>query len=85
MNATKDAMRKLLSGGDRRSLAGSERVRAVVRGGPERVAELAALAKDGDWLVTMRAMDLLEKVAHDLACSPTAAASSGCGPRRSRR
>ena len=27
--------------------------------------ELAALARDADWLVSMRAMDLLEKLAHE--------------------
>ena len=34
---------------------------------PHRVSELARLAKDRDWLVSMRAMDLLEKLAHDHA------------------
>jgi HEAT repeat protein len=32
---------------------------------PERVSDLAQLAKDDDWLVSMRALDLLEKLAHD--------------------
>ena len=29
------------------------------------MSELAALARDSDWLVSMRAMDLLEKLAHE--------------------
>jgi hypothetical protein len=32
---------------------------------PARVAELAALIEDADWLVSLRALDLLEKLAHD--------------------
>lgn len=56
-------LRRLLSGGDRRSLAGSERARALVIADPKRVAELASLARDEDWLVSMRAVDLLEKLA----------------------
>jgi len=35
-----------------------------VEADPACVAELANLAEDGDWLVSMRAMDLLEKLAH---------------------
>jgi hypothetical protein len=31
----------------------------------QRLAKLARLAEDDDWLVSMRAMDLLEKIAHD--------------------
>ena len=59
------SMRSLLTGGDRRSVAQSERVRELVRRRPERVAELARLATDADWLVSMRAMDFLEKLAHE--------------------
>lgn len=59
------ALRALLSGGDRRSVAQSERARARVLQSPELVAELALLALDDDWLVSMRALDLLEKLAHD--------------------
>jgi len=58
-------LRSLLSGGDRRSIARSARVARIVRGDPGRVAELAALAEDDDWLVSMRALDLLEKLAHE--------------------
>lgn len=60
-------LRRLLSGGDRRSIARSKQVLALVRTTPERVAELAALAEDPDWLVSMRAIDLLEKIAHEHA------------------
>jgi hypothetical protein len=58
------ALRTLLSGGDRRSIARSNRVLARIEGEPDLVPALAALAGDPDWLVSMRAMDLLEKVAH---------------------
>jgi hypothetical protein len=57
-------LRALLSGGDRRSIAQSNRARELLRS-PERVAELAALTADTDPLVVMRAVDLLEKLAHD--------------------
>jgi len=59
------SLRNLLSGGDRRSIARSNHARDVVRAQPERVAELASLTADDDWLVSMRALDLLEKIAHD--------------------
>ena len=58
-------LRPLLCGGDRRSVAQSERARAIVQADPARVTELARLAEDDDWLVSSRAMDLLEKLAHD--------------------
>jgi hypothetical protein len=58
------SLRALLAGGDRRSIAKSERARALVERSPARLRELAALAEDGDWLVAMRALDLLEKLAH---------------------
>ena len=57
-------LRPLLAGGDRRSAARSARARALILSSPERMPELAALARDSDWLVSMRAMDLLEKLAH---------------------
>jgi hypothetical protein len=60
-------LRSLLSGGDRRSQAQSKRVRELVEREPERVPELARLATDDDWLVSMRTMDLLEKLAHEHA------------------
>jgi hypothetical protein len=57
-------MRALLSGGDRRSLAQASRVYERVLADRGLVADLAALAMDADVLVSMRALDLLEKVAH---------------------
>ena len=61
------SLRPLLTGGDRRSVARSERVHQLVIRSPERIAELALLARDSDWLVSLRAMDLLEKLAHEHA------------------
>jgi hypothetical protein len=58
-------VRALLSGGDRRSIAQSHRTRALVESNPLLVSELAALTADEDWLVTLRALDLLEKLAHE--------------------
>src|SRR4029079_5309966 len=58
-------LKSLLSGGDRRSIAQSNVVRELVRSAPDRVAELAALSSDDNWLVSMRALDLMEKVAHE--------------------
>jgi hypothetical protein len=37
----------------------------MVRRDPVRVTELLELTQDSDWLVTMRAMDLLEKLARE--------------------
>ena len=58
-------IRELLSGGDRRSIADSAKVRALVEQRPARVKELAALTGNDDWLVAQRAIDLLEKLAHE--------------------
>ncbi len=58
-------LRALLAGGDRRSIGGSAKVKALILADPARVADLAVLASDADALVSMRAMDLLEKFAHD--------------------
>ena len=55
----------MLSGGDRRGIADSNRVRALIEAEPALVAELAELTNDADWLVVQRAIDLLEKLAHD--------------------
>jgi HEAT repeat protein len=60
-----DSLRPLLSGGDRRSIAQCARALKLVRADPNLVAQLARLAVDRDWLVSMRAMDLLEKLAHE--------------------
>src|SRR5438067_590269 len=57
-------IRWLLSGGDRRSIADSNRVRALVESDSSLVKELVALTEDDDWLVAQRAIDLLEKLAH---------------------
>ena len=61
----RDLIRHQLSGGDRRGIAGSNRVRPLVERDPSLVGELAALTDDEDWLVAQRALDLLEKLAHD--------------------
>src|SRR5512143_1491254 len=58
-------LRELLSGGDRRSIAASNRARALIQREPARIGELAGLTRDDDWLVSLRALDLLEKFAHD--------------------
>ena len=59
------SLRPLLTGGDRRAIAQSNRARRLVEREPRRVAELVALTRDDDWLVSQRALDLLEKLAHD--------------------
>ncbi|HVT60387.1 MAG TPA: hypothetical protein VHR45_18585 [Thermoanaerobaculia bacterium] len=61
------SLRDLIAGGDRRSVRQSEQARALVNARPERVSEIAVLADDDDWLVSMRALDLLEKLAHEHA------------------
>ena len=63
--SSRNDIRALLSGGDRRSIAQSARVRALVEREPARVNDLAALTDDEDWLVAQRALDLLEKLAHE--------------------
>jgi hypothetical protein len=55
----------LLSGGDRRSIADSDRARQLVEGDPSLVEHLVALTEDENWLIVQRALDLLEKLAHD--------------------
>src|SRR5262245_1931614 len=60
-----DKIRDLLSGGDRRSIADSGRVRSMVERDPSLVADLVALTSEADWLVAQRALDLLEKLARD--------------------
>jgi HEAT repeat protein len=59
------SFRELLSGGDRRSVAKADRVLDMIRADRTRVPELVELAQDRDWLVSMRAMDLLEKLAQE--------------------
>jgi HEAT repeat protein len=65
--ARKTSLKTLLSGRDRRSIAQSRRALEELRRDKSLVAELAALAEDDDWLVSMRAFDLLEKLAHENA------------------
>jgi len=60
-------IRPLLIGGDRRSIAQSNRARRSVERDPSLVTELVALTNDEDWLVVQRALDLLEKLAHSHA------------------
>ena len=52
-------LRRLLAGGDRRSVAGADRVLSIVRAYQGRVRDVATLAEDEDWLVSMRALDVL--------------------------
>ena len=67
MPSHRSQIRLLLSGGDRRSIAESNRVRLLIERNPSLVSELAALTADEDWLVTQRALDLLEKLAREHA------------------
>lgn len=67
MGRTTPTLRELLAGGDRRSIARSNQARALIEAAPGRIAELARLTGDADWLVAMRALDLLEKFAHTRA------------------
>src|SRR5439155_10884401 len=57
-------VRRFLTGGDRRSQARSRQILDRLLGGDRGpIAELATLTADEDWLVSMRAVDLLEKTA----------------------
>jgi hypothetical protein len=60
-----NALRPLFLGGDRRDIAQSNRARALVEETPSLVNELASLTDDADPLVAQRALDLLEKLAHE--------------------
>jgi hypothetical protein len=66
-SAVRQELKRLLSGGDRRSIARSNRVHRQLQKDPRLVADVAGLANDADWLVSMRAMDLLEKLAREHA------------------
>jgi HEAT repeat protein len=59
------SLRPLLVGGDRRSIARSNEALALLRADPARIAELVGLVSDNDWLVVMRAVDLMEKLVHE--------------------
>src|SRR5690349_11438434 len=76
----KTDLRRLLRGGDRRGIADSNRVRALIERRPARLKELAALTTDEDWLVTQRAVDLLQKLAHKHAEWVERHASGFSGP-----
>lgn len=65
MRAGPDSLRRLLVGGDRRSIARSNEALALLRADPARIAELVSLVDDSDWLVVLRAVDLMEKLAHE--------------------
>ena len=56
---------ELLVDPDRRSMAGSEVVRDLVRHEPSRVRELVAVLEGDDAFAQMRALDLLEKLARE--------------------
>lgn len=60
---TRVELRRLLNGQDARSLAQSVRARTLIDERPGRISELAALAGHANWVVAMRAIDLLEKIA----------------------
>jgi HEAT repeat protein len=60
-----DSLRRLLAGGDRRSIARSNEALALLRADPARIPDLVGLVDDSDWLVVMRAVDLMEKLAHE--------------------
>jgi hypothetical protein len=59
------SIRELLTSGDRRSIAESNHVRAIIERDPSLVDALVELVNDDDWLVSQRALDLLEKLSHD--------------------
>jgi hypothetical protein len=60
---TRARLRRLLDGRDSRSLAQSAAARTLIEARPARIAVLAALAGHANWVVAMRAFDLLEKIA----------------------
>lgn len=64
-HAGPDQLRALLVGGDRRSIARSNEALALLRADQARVVELVRLVHDRDWLLVMRAMDLMEKLVHE--------------------
>jgi hypothetical protein len=58
-------MRRMMVGGDRRSIARSNEALALLRVEPARISDLVRLVDDTDWLVVMRTIDLMEKLAHE--------------------
>lgn len=69
---TRATLRRLLDGQDSRSLAQSATARALIEARPARVGDLVALAGHANWVVAMRALDLLEKLtrAHPVWIQP---------------
>jgi hypothetical protein len=65
VRAGPDALRRLLVGADRRSLARSNEALALLRADPTRIADRVSLVEDHDGWVALRAVDLLEKLAHE--------------------
>jgi HEAT repeat protein len=59
-------LRDLLTGGDRRSIARADEALQIARIDREAVDELARLAVDEDALVSSRALDVLEKLVHEV-------------------
>lgn len=59
------SLRELLSGGDRRSVARSPRARALIENARSASPSSSTSSGGDDWLIAMRAIDLLEKLAHD--------------------
>jgi hypothetical protein len=60
-----DPLRPLPVGGDRRSIARSNEALARLRADPTRIGGLVSLVGDDDPLVVRRAVDLIEKLAHE--------------------
>jgi hypothetical protein len=58
-------LRALLIGKDRRSVARAKDALQWLRADRNRIDQLIRLTTDTDWLIVMRAMDLLEKLAHE--------------------
>jgi HEAT repeat protein len=58
-------LRDLLTGGDRRSIARANEAVAISREDPIAIDELARLTADVEPLVSSRACDVLEKLAHE--------------------
>jgi hypothetical protein len=62
LERTRARLRQLLDGQDSRSLAQSSVARTLIEERPPRIGSLAALAGHANWVVAMRALDLLEKL-----------------------
>jgi hypothetical protein len=71
---------ELLEGGDRRSIARVAEALDRVRGDAKAIAEVARAAEQGPWLVSLRALDLLEKLAQEDAAAVAVHRSLFLGP-----